>query len=397
MTWPASLTVRNVKGHFVTYPDGAPAVGQARIVLAKAMQGPTDDAFVVPFDITIKFVDGRFSAALPANDDPQWTPSYYRITITTFADSRLYCEEDRRLRAGSTIFQGGQDIRTNFVVPYNSTADIDLTDIFNLPAVTPGESYIVLASKGAPGGVATLGSDGYITPSQMPPGSDGDVSWTDVQDKPTTFTPSAHAHVTSDVTGLDAALAAKASSTDLTSGLAGKANTSHNHAASDIASGTLATTRGGTGISAGFTASSYLRASSTTALEFRSAAQVLSDIGAAAAVHSHVTSDVTGLDTALSGKFDKSGGTISSDLSVTGYTGLHGVTVANDLVVQGYTSLQGMSMTGDLEVPNLRVTGGTYLDGAIYSDLIGAKVVVLNSTDPVPDGTPSGSVIIRTP
>lgn len=47
------------------------------------------------------------------------------------------------------------------------------------------------------------------------------VDWADVLNKPSTFTPSSHTHATSEVTGLDTALA-------------GKAATSHTHTISQI-------------------------------------------------------------------------------------------------------------------------------------------------------------------
>ena len=78
---------------------------------------------------------------------------------------------------------------------------------------------------------------------------------------------------------------------------------SHNHSAGDINSGTLATGRGGTGLT-GFTSSNYLRALNATTLENRTPAQVLSDIGAqpagsyAAASHAHTASNITDFNTA---------------------------------------------------------------------------------------------------
>lgn len=62
-------------------------------------------------------------------------------------------------------------------------------------------------------------------------------------------------------------------------------------------------------------------------------------------------------------KFDKTGGPVTGDLSVSGYTALHGGEFNGDLVVTGYTSLQGISLGGDLVAPNLRVAGYTQLDG----------------------------------
>lgn len=69
--------------------------------------------------------------------------------------------------------------------------------------------------------------------------------------------------------------------TDLNSALAGKANSSHTHAASDITSGTLAVSRGGTGASS-LTSGSYLVGNGTSAVTLKSPGSVRTDIGAAA-------------------------------------------------------------------------------------------------------------------
>lgn len=245
MSFPTSLTTRTVKGRFVTYPGGAAAKGNVRIVLTAPMRGPSDDTFVAPFDITIPLDSaGEFSVVLPATDDPDWTPSSYRVTIAT------YDEVCSHRTIGKLPKQS--IIRHILAVPYNSTDPIDLADVVNIPAPAAGESYVLLSSLGVPSGIATLGDDGYVVSTQLPPGSGGEVgpvSWTDVTDKPATFPPSAHVHPTSDVTDLDATLASKAttaaltsglstkaSTTDLSTGLAGKANTVHSHIITDVAS-----------------------------------------------------------------------------------------------------------------------------------------------------------------
>jgi hypothetical protein len=66
----------------------------------------------------------------------------------------------------------------------------------------------------------------------------------------------------------------------------GSVKNSHTHAASEITSGTLATARGGTGLSS-FTSGSYFYASSSSTISQRTSAQVLSDIGAAPVSHTH--------------------------------------------------------------------------------------------------------------
>jgi hypothetical protein len=154
MSYPASLTTRTVKGRFVTYPDGMPATGSVRFVLNDYMQGPTDDAFIAPFDVTLTLDrNGEFSVVLPATNDPQWTGSSFKVVITTNKNN---------------------PIRTTMAVPYNDTADIDLADVLNLPAPIPGQAYILAATRGVANGVATLGSDGKVPSSQLPTGSGGE-------------------------------------------------------------------------------------------------------------------------------------------------------------------------------------------------------------------------------
>src|SRR5690606_22997296 len=66
----------------------------------------------------------------------------------------------------------------------------------------------------------------------------------------------------------------------------------HTHSANDITSGVFPVARGGTGISS-YTAGNYIRAASSTTLEQRTPAQVLSDIGAAPASHTHSWNQIT--------------------------------------------------------------------------------------------------------
>lgn len=82
---------------------------------------------------------------------------------------------------------------------------------------------------------------------------------------------------------------------------------------SKLTAGTLGVARGGTGISS-FTALNYIRAAGATALEQRTPAQVLSDIGAAAASHTHTESQITDLGDYL----PLAGGTLTGDLIVDG-------------------------------------------------------------------------------
>lgn len=80
----------------------------------------------------------------------------------------------------------------------------------------------------------------------------------------------------------------------------GAAPTNHSHSADDVTTGVLPVARGGTGI-ASYTSGNYIRASSATTLQQRTPAQVLSDIGAAAANHTHNELPTSSQKAALAG------------------------------------------------------------------------------------------------
>lgn len=101
------------------------------------------------------------------------------------------------------------------------------------------------------------------------------------------------------------------------------AEVSHNHSAAHITSGTLAVARGGTNIGS-YTTNNYIRAAGATTLEQRTPAQVLADIGGAAAgaVGSSgltmATDRLLGRDTASTGAIEEI--IIGSGLSLTSGT-----------------------------------------------------------------------------
>lgn len=108
----------------------------------------------------------------------------------------------------------------------------------------------------------------------------------------------------------------------------GAAASTHNHAASDINTGTLAVARGGTGV-ASVTSGSYLRGAGTSALVERTPSEVLADIGAAASSHAHATTDIT-----------------SGTLGVArGGTGIASYTADNYIRASGSTTLEQRTPT----------------------------------------------------
>lgn len=105
----------------------------------------------------------------------------------------------------------------------------------------------------------------------------------------------------------------------LTTAISGKAATVHTHAAGDVTSGTFGVARGGTGL-ATVGAGNFLSGNGTAALNERTPAQVLSDIGAAASSHTHAAGDIasgtlgvarggTGLASVTAGNFLTGNGT----------------------------------------------------------------------------------------
>lgn len=470
MSFPPSLTTRTVKGRFVTYPDGVGAVGVVRIVLLDFMQGPTDDAFVVPFDREIRLDgNGEFSVVLPATNDPHWTPSSYRITVTTYSKNPM----------GSLPVEN-KPLRARLYVPYDDTSPIDLADVVNMTPPAPGQAiYLLAATRGAPGGVASLGIDGKILSSQIPDGlgggsGGGPVSWNDVQNKPTvfpalaptfsevtnkpatypsswtevsgkpvTFTPAAHTHATSEITGLDTALAAKASTAALTSGLAGKADTSAVTTALSTKADTSALTSGLAGkadLVGGVLPTSqlpsiavidFLGSVSSQAAMLALTGQkgdwcIRTDLGQTWIITGNTTTQIGSwtampIGTAPVQTVNGQTGAVVLGKSDFGLGNVENTSDANKPVstatatalglkaplanptftgtVSGVTAaMVGLGSVNNTSDANKPVSGPqqTALDLKADKTQLGAKSIVLNATEPVPSGTAAGTLVFRT-
>lgn len=179
-------------------------------------------------------------------DDPNVTPNGWQVKVT------------EGLTSGKGKWYYVSTLSDNLSLP---VPGINLSD-YEVPPGSPTVPAPIYA-KGQPGGVAALDLDGDVVDSTGAKVGGGVTSYGSLTDVPTAFPPSAHSHATSDVTGLDTALA-------------GKAASSHTHATSQV-----------TGLD--------------TALA-----------GKAATSHAHATSDVTGLDTALAGKASTAAATTSA-------------------------------------------------------------------------------------
>lgn len=90
----------------------------------------------------------------------------------------------------------------------NTGDSVQASNVTGLATVATSGSYVDLLNKPTiPSNVSQLSNDsGYITLAQVPQQT---VNWNDIQGRPVTFTPSAHQHPISDITGLQNTLNAK--------------------------------------------------------------------------------------------------------------------------------------------------------------------------------------------
>lgn len=160
-TFPEGLTLRNVTGSVDPGTD-------VEITITEWLIGPVDDMVYRPRTLEpTPDAEGDFDIDLPVTDDPQWSPFQYRV----------------RLQSAGKILKGVMDVPSGI-------GALDIADLLNPDGtVEPGASYISLGQKGAPNGVAELGSDGMVVQEQLP-----GVDWSEVQGKPTTFPPDVHQH-----------------------------------------------------------------------------------------------------------------------------------------------------------------------------------------------------------
>ena len=193
------------------------------------------------------------------------------------------------------------------------------------------------------------------------------VSWTALTGKPTTFTPSAHTHAISEVTGLQTALDGKAASshthttaqvTGLDTALAGKATTAQGTLADSAVqpgdnistltnnSGYITSADGGAAATAVALATARtisLGGDVTGSASFNGSANVTITATIADDSHNHVISNVDGLQTALDGKASLTGAVFSGDVTARDFM----ATAVDDRVkygLWGNNSVYGMGM-----------------------------------------------------
>jgi hypothetical protein len=147
VSFPASLNLVTVTGDFRSWPNGTPSTGKALFTCKQALNGPTDDVIIPPFEAEALFTAGVFSIALPPTNDPEWGPSGWAYEVTILINGRVA-------------------VRGSLVLPYDG-GSVALADVLSSAPAVPGVSYVLLSSRGAPGGVASLDVSGYVPLTQL--------------------------------------------------------------------------------------------------------------------------------------------------------------------------------------------------------------------------------------
>lgn len=169
---------------------------------------------ILPKPVTVALTEGSFTQALIATDDPDNNPHGWTYSVEfNFVDAKA----------------------DGFAIEVPEGQTVDLTTV---APVGSGNGTIILRGPGVPDW--STQADGKVLvlvngePAWADGGGGGVSSWNDLTDKPATFPPAGHTHTVANVTGLQAALDAKADAAATTSALAGKAATSHTHTIGNV-------------------------------------------------------------------------------------------------------------------------------------------------------------------
>ena len=198
--------------------------------------------------------------------------------------------------------------------------------------------------------------------------------------------PTTHSHAVADVAGLQTALDGKAATTHvhtianvtgLQTALDGKASSVHTHTITDV-TGLQSTLDG--------------KASSVHAHAIGDVTDLQSTLdGKASSVHAHTIANVTGLQTALDNKFDKTGGTISGNVTITGDLTVQGASVtinASQLTVNDpiITAASG-NTTAAAPYAGLKVERGSSDAFMVWNESLDRFVAYMSSDDLATAGT----------
>lgn len=194
MALPESLGVVTLAGSFIKSDgDGTPDTGTIAI-RSDTVLTTASGATVGPFFFKAELVDGAFAVPnVPVNSSPGWTPSGWTYLV-------------KEALSGST--------RTYYVaIPADASGTtVELGSLSPVVENPDPDTYVLKSEANQPGGYAQLDPDGMVPSSALPEGSGGDVAWSSVTGKPTTYPPATHTHPISGVNNLQTTLDGKSAS-----------------------------------------------------------------------------------------------------------------------------------------------------------------------------------------
>lgn len=160
--------------------DKATPDAEATIDFYRSVYLRHDDGTVYePATVSVKAgADGAFSVSLMKGTDPAWAPVGWSYEIT--------------------IKPKGTGVPYKFSAIVDGTTSMSFGDLVPLSAPAAGQTFILMSSRSAPGGVAGLDADGDVIDAdglKLSP----TPAWTAIAGKPSTFTPSVHTHPESQV------------------------------------------------------------------------------------------------------------------------------------------------------------------------------------------------------
>jgi formylglycine-generating enzyme required for sulfatase activity len=261
--------------------------------------------------------------------------------VTTVAGTDLLIVSSNSATKRTSVQQIGAYFAANGVAgpqgpvgPAGAPGATNYTQLTNVPSTFPPSAHghtiadvsglqAALDGKQAAGSYATL-VGGKVPESQLPPIV---TTWEGLTGKPSTFPPSAHSHAIGDVTGLQTALD-------------GKAASSHTHTIANVTGLQSALDAKATPADVTSAVASVVNAAPASLDTLKELADALGNdanfastvtnaiAGKAAAVHTHVIGDVTGLQTALDGK--QASGSYAASVHTHGISDVTGLQTALD-------------------------------------------------------------------
>lgn len=169
MPLPDSVTTVTVRGTYTDF-DGRPASGHVSFAPSTPIL-LSDGTSVLPTPLSVAVVNGEFTLDIPATDDLDVTPHGWSYVVVENIGSYH--------RVLEMLAPAG--------------ADIVLPEVAPAEPVTPEKAIYVRSVNGD-----TPDASGNVNVTAEV----GSVDWTAVENKPTTFPPSAHTHAYSTLTGL---------------------------------------------------------------------------------------------------------------------------------------------------------------------------------------------------